>query len=88
MLGSIASAAAPLSSAFCIELAQKPSQRERDPRLLQLRSVYGSGLSKMQPAREPATKLIAKRHAEAGGPFDAECDFGSSSAGLKGGSKI
>jgi hypothetical protein len=46
-------------------LARLAKIDERDPRLLQLRSVYGSGLSKMQLARELATKLIAKRHAEA-----------------------
>lgn len=46
-------------------LARLSKIDERDPRLLQLRSVYGSGLSKMQLARELATKLIAKRHAEA-----------------------
>jgi hypothetical protein len=46
-------------------LARLSKIDERDPRLLQLRSVYGSNLSKMQLARELATKLIAKRHAEA-----------------------
>jgi hypothetical protein len=46
-------------------LARLSKIDERDPRLMQLRSVYGSNLSKMQLARELATKLIAKRHAEA-----------------------
>jgi hypothetical protein len=46
-------------------LARLSKIDERDPRLLQLRSVYGNNLSKMQLARELATKLIAKRHAEA-----------------------
>jgi hypothetical protein len=38
---------------------------ERDPRMLSLRSVYGSDLSKLGLARSLASRLIAKRHAEA-----------------------
>jgi hypothetical protein len=50
---------------------------ERDPRMLSLRSVYGSDLSKLGLARSLASRLIAKRHAEAAlyavlGKTDAE----------------